>query len=419
MDKNEDYLLKLLSVAIRGQHPPEPGDVLVDWEQIFARASAHEVHTLIYPVLKILSLEKQPPPHLMDRWEKATLISASRQLHYINEAYRVLQLFRNSGIPVIVLKGLFLRELYSEPELRTMGDIDLLIKLPDLDLATSLLITSGYVSKVDNGPIAAFSHSHCLNIELHYALFDSQRFINLCGFQKRVWERSIERVIGGQAVSGLSLEDDLVYLIAHMQSHFLRAGFGLRQVCDLLLFVETYGCEMDWKFFWFILRQTGYDGFAKAIFMIGRQYLGLRMTIPFLDGQETVDQESVIWLLQDIVSGGVYGRKSISRSMAGLVAAGLHGVGPVDKYDFFRSFWVFVSRVAFPGSIGAGERYAYAGKYPFLRPVAWVHRGCYWVYQGCFVIISRKYSISALLGILMKVSAMGIKRAQSMRCLKL
>ena len=33
-------------------------------------------------------------------------------------------------------------------------------------------------------------------------------------------------------------EDLLVYLCIHMAKHFINSGFGIRQVCDVLLLVE-------------------------------------------------------------------------------------------------------------------------------------------------------------------------------------
>lgn len=404
MDKHEAYLLKLLSAAIRGQQPSEPDFAPVDWEHIFSEASAHEVHTLIYTTTRMLSSSAQFPRQVMERWEKITLFSAAGQMQCVNEAYRILQLFRDSEIPVLVLKGLFLRELYPQAELRTMGDIDMLVKPADMERAGTLLETSGYSWKAHHCPHESFEHM-LLEVELHYALFDQKKYPVLHEFEQRVWGRSTQYIFGEQRLLTLSVTDNLVYLLAHMMKHFLFAGFGLRQLCDVVLFVERYGLEIDGSYFWSTIQAMGYETFAVTIFEIGRQFLGLNIPVSLFYEQEKMDQELVLLLLQDIFSSGVYGRKSKEHSLAGMATKRVHMFGHMEQQYKLSLWFTVISGVLFPASHAFGERYSYVQKYPFLLPVAWLHR-------ICFIVFSGGYSVRNLLTILHKAPVIGAKRSQ-------
>jgi len=375
MDNEKVYLLKLLSAAIRGQKPPDPDFDPVDWERIFSEAAAHEVHTLIYPAVKTLSLPVQPPPHVLDKWERICLLSATRQLQYMNEAYRVLQVLADSNISVIVLKGLLLRELYPQSELRTMGDIDLLVKPIDVELAGQLLKAEGYSRKEHNGLVDAFNSINFLNIELHYALFNPERFGNLHDFEKQLWEHANYCTVGGQSAFTLSLEDNLIYLLVHMAKHFQNAGFGLRQLCDVVLFIEAYGQELNWSYFGATIQPIGYEPFAMTVLETCRHFLGLNMPLPLTcNKQLIVDKDDVFIFIQDVISAGVYGRKTESRSFGNGMMNELQKSDNSKTLAKFAPYLSFISHVLFPAYSKLGERYSYACKYPLLLPIAWLHR---------------------------------------------
>lgn len=185
MDKHCAYLLKLLSAAIRGGVAPEPDFEPVDWDKVFTEAAAHEVHTLIYPVINRLASRLQIPSPILVKWKKICLLAAVKQIPYINEALRVLETLQDSRIAVIILKGLWLRELYPQPELRTMGDIDILVKPSDKESAGLLIKRSGYFGIEHEGSVEAFYKPNFLHIELHYKLSSAEEHKALYTFERR------------------------------------------------------------------------------------------------------------------------------------------------------------------------------------------------------------------------------------------
>ena len=63
------------------------------------------------------------------------------------------------------------------------------------------------------------------------------------------------------------------YLICHAFKHFLHSGFGIRQVCDIILFANAYGDAIDWERVLKQCREIQADLFAAALFGIGEKYL--------------------------------------------------------------------------------------------------------------------------------------------------
>jgi len=373
MDKYEVYLLELLSAAIRGQEPPEP-DYLVDWDRIFSEAAAHEVHTLIYPAVKRLAPPLQPPLDQMKKWGRRCLLSATRQLQYMNESYQVLHLLAESKIPVIVLKGLLLRELYPQPELRTMGDIDLLIKSDDVELAGRLLEAEGYIRGEHIGMVRAFIKPNSLAIDLHYGLLTLESSADLNDFETHIWAHVNYCTVGGQLVLRLSVEDNLIYLLIHMVNHFRSSGFGLRQLCDVVLFVETYGPETDWNYFWGAIQAMGYETFSITILATCRQFLGLGMADSQLYKQREADPKTVLLLIQDIIYSGVFGYKNKNRSFGNEVINELHKSSSLTALYRLVPFFTSIGCLLFPSIPSMVGRYAFLRKCPWLLPIAWLHR---------------------------------------------
>ena len=58
--------------------------------------------------------------------------------HRYNEFLKMSRIFADNGIKIVILKGGFMRQLYPVPELRTMGDFDVLVRKSDLSSITNI-----------------------------------------------------------------------------------------------------------------------------------------------------------------------------------------------------------------------------------------------------------------------------------------
>ena len=170
MKENSRILIKLLSKAIRNQEPDwdEITALLeasqVHWPTLYEEALAHQVHTLIYPMvseLKSIKPSLAPDPTLFSQWKKETQTEAIRQIQQVQMIKEILKAFYKEKIPVIVLKGLLLREYYPNPDLRTMGDADLLTHAQDRYRIKKILKQFNFIeNKVSNKHISYINKNH-------------------------------------------------------------------------------------------------------------------------------------------------------------------------------------------------------------------------------------------------------------------
>ena len=117
-----------------------------------------------------------------------------------------------------------------------------------------------------------------LHIELHRQLFseNSYKYNYLEKIFKNVFKNSNSVEINGVKVKTFSYDEHLLYLICHSTKHFLASGFGIRQLCDLVMFVNCYGKEINWEYIWINLERLNLMTFVLNLMDIGVKYLGLK-----------------------------------------------------------------------------------------------------------------------------------------------
>ena len=369
MDKRQQILIKLLSAAIRGQQQIVLQCEELDWNELYNEAMAHEVHTLIYPIAQSLSSQFEIRSDLMAEWNKLVLLSGMHQVQHIQQMSEVIAAFNKSNIPVIALKGLVLRDIYPNPDLRTMSDADILVHKEDITRATNLLFILGYhISSSDNKHIH-FDHESYLPIELHQSIISYERFNHIAALEDTLWENAVKKNIGSTPVLSFCPEDQLLHLCLHMASHIKSTGFGLRQLCDMVVWVEWNRELIDWDSFVEKSKTCEIDILAQALFAIGNRLF--EMPIPDPLYHESLEDEPYInMLIEDILSAGVYGRKTTGRVISNLQ---MHFSGNEDAKTQKDRILNTLSLI-FPSPKKLGQRYSYAKKHRILIPVAWGHR---------------------------------------------
>src|SRR5699024_8177716 len=88
-----------------------------------------------------------------------------------------------------------------------------------------------------------------------------------------VFQRKIQTEIQGVPVYTMGHTDHLLYLILHAFKHFLHSGFGIRQVCDIVIYANTYGSEIDWEYLYQACQKILGEDVTGALFNIGGKYV--------------------------------------------------------------------------------------------------------------------------------------------------
>ena len=160
----------------------------------------------------------------------------------------------------------------------------------------------------------------------------------------------------------------LLYMICHAYKHLVYCGIGIRQICDMVLFTEAYGKQIDWDKIVKSLSQLHLTVFAEALLKIATDYLGMdleKAECSHLYSLFIVDEKP---LLDDIMSGGVYGTQDENRLHSAnmtLSAVSAKRLGKINR-GYLNTL--------FPSYSYMARNYQYIKKNRFLLPVAWMQR---------------------------------------------
>lgn len=136
----EQYLLYLLKTFISQEEEVLPPPAGVSLKELYESGQKHNVAAMLYGVLRQAGLENEALSEFREAMVGAVYWSTVMDSMVSDVAGQL----ETAGIPYTVLKGYRLKEIYPVPELRTMGDVDFLIREADRNDADRLLLEAGY-----------------------------------------------------------------------------------------------------------------------------------------------------------------------------------------------------------------------------------------------------------------------------------
>ena len=186
------------------------------------------------------------------------------QAYTINEKFDILirdvsSLFDNENIDYIFLKGAELKSLYPLDFLRQMGDIDILVRKKDYKKAKEILKQHKY-NFVDEINYHSSFIKNGLNLELHNNLMpNNEPFFN---YFKNPFRNAIKKSKNQYTFNPTF---NFIYLIQHYIKH-LKSGAGLREICDIYLFLKNNEVEMTEVRH--VLKNNNCEGFLDSLLTI-------------------------------------------------------------------------------------------------------------------------------------------------------
>lgn len=183
-------------------------------------------------------------------------LMAIRNLRIHADLHRVIAALHRHQIPVIVLKGLHLATLiYDDMAIRTIGDIDLLVRAGDLATVGAALREIGYAPRhqyqvgadatsYEEKHLPRFLKSGATDVEIHWHVrkADAGDSLDINEF----WDRAVAARIAGADVDVLSPEDLLLHLCIHATVVHL-CETSAQRWCDIAAVVAKYGASLSWE----------------------------------------------------------------------------------------------------------------------------------------------------------------------------
>ena len=367
--------LSLMSVSLGRTVSCLPVYNEIPWEEVFRLAEQHHVLPMVvdaaYKVYGNDILKDHLAPY-KKRAQKLTYLQTVKTERFLS-VYRFLS---GKGLNPLIMKGLICRKLYPKPDFRFSVDEDLLIPPDEAIRYHEALLAFGMKANVPEQSIAAAqevsytSADRVLSLEVHRLPFseDSGAYGEYNEYFENVFERVVSVSVSGVDIQTMAPTDHLFYLICHVLKHFLHGGCGIRQVCDIGLFAQAYGEQIDWSRLLEQIASIRATDFTAALFAIADKSLGIGIAdLPKDLCSREIDPEA---LLDDILESGVHGSSTMSRKHSATItlrAAENAGSGKNAKKSS-------KTRTLFPAASDLEKWYPYLKKHRWLLPVAWVQR---------------------------------------------
>lgn len=275
------------------------------------------------------------------------LIHSERQMRAVEQIFRA---FEENGIDYMPVKGCNMKKLYPQPEMRVMGDADILIRPEQHEKIKPIMERLGFIFRIENEHVFEW-HSDSLHVELHKSLVPPNDE-DYYAYYDTGW--SLAAKTEGHRYD-LSQEDTFIFLFTHFARHYRFSGIGCRHVMDLYVYRQAHP----------ELKETYVERELEKLRLLEFYRNTLRLLDAWFHGGEM--NEITELMTSYIFSGGSWGSAEAMLFSQQIKQARKQGK---IKHSGAQS----VLRILFPSLSTMRYRYKILGKAPYLLPVVWVVR---------------------------------------------
>lgn len=247
--------MRLLRSGITGEKLQLPEGFSL--EEALPILKKHSVISLAYQGAVNCGLDpKVPVMQKMLMFYYQILLTHEKQALALQELFAA---FEENCIPYLPLKGYNLKKRYPKPEMRPMGDADILIHLEDYPRIQNMMQSLGFSLNHDTEHVYEWSRD-VLHVELHKMLVGPDA-MDFCNYYGTGWQLA-QKSDGCRHV--LSPEEEYVFLVVHLTKHYRSMGIGLRHFVDLYVYLQS-SPELDMPLIFRRLAELGLEEFYRNI----------------------------------------------------------------------------------------------------------------------------------------------------------
>lgn len=351
-------------------------DGFSDWQELLELASIHHVYPMIYEQIYRSEQFAVLPAQTRQAARKKMISTVTIQTMRTDAFLKEYERLGKAGVKPLVIKGLICRELYSRPDYRMSSDEDLLVRREEFTECDRILRADGFSGDWCASPagtrqelpqeVSYLNRETGVYLEVHTALFPKDensrgRYADLNEAFPDVFVRAQAVEIQGVMVYTMDNTDHFLYLLVHALKHFLHAGVGIRQLCDMLLMARQMEKSIDWEDLKVRMKKLGIFQFFRSLMEIGEKYLGFSCdSIRRISaGEDCVPCEE---MLEDILQGGIYGSSTPARTHSANMT-----LAAAENRNGIRAS-------LFPGRDYMHHQFPWLDRFPWLLPLAWGKR---------------------------------------------
>lgn len=346
MDAIQRGVLTLIKAAVLQQSFPLPEDFSL--EQAYSLITRHHITAMAFEGARLCGIPRKDPT--MGKLFAAYCRSLQISEGQLRELERVYAVFEQNHIDYMPLKGSIMKYLYPKPELRTMGDADILFRQEQEKQINQLLTDAGFALGGENDYHIEWV-SDCLHMELHRNLLPKRKTL-FNEYYSDPWHYAC--VQSGSRYA-MSIEDEFLFLLVHFTKHYLGSGIGCRQAVDLWVYLMKHP-DLNERLLREKMEQMKLCRFYDSVLELLNYW--------FEDG---TDGERVELMTQYIFSGGSWGKRENALQTEML----RKGKNTTSRKQMRIKFYL---HRLFPPRTAIMKGYPILKKAPLLLPFVWVVR---------------------------------------------
>ena len=350
-------LCALTAAALRGETIQELSDYGND---LFLAARANGISGLVYPAIGEPAMVMRERNRFMSDW----LQYQARHIAQTEAVTELETILGKAGIDHLYLKGTILKSCYPEPYMRSMGDIDMLVRVSDMDKIRDVLLSAGYRNLENSEAHDIYGKDRNILLEVHRSI-DVESNEERWRLFASPWDH-VECVDGH--LFAFTSEYFLLHLLRHLTKHLLSSGVGLRSVLDIGIYAEKMKEAINPDILTTMLHATNLETFFGNMLILNQRLFGLD-PVPDWRLQGLEEADFIEALTAYVFASGVHGKAEGFNPQAVGMTKNTMRTGTIRKG---RASYLL--HVAFPARKVLLVRYPYLEKHRWLLPWAWISR---------------------------------------------
>lgn len=343
-NNEHQYLIHLVKSVLNGTQPEEKPENL-SFEKVAAVARIHDVANIAYYAVE--KLENKPADPLNKKWAELRDKAIIREFNQSYEFSAITDKFKEENIRYLALKGVFLKDLYPQRDMRTMSDIDILVDDGNTERINRIMTSMNYEfveeSDEDDDHHDTYRKKPIMLIEVHRRLFGENGSVYL-DILPDPWKQAVEI---SPCMWNFNDNWFFLYLFAHLEKHYSKRGTGIRSIMDIYVYLCHKEKELDWDYIYSQLDKVGKSQICKDIIQLSKVWFGDAKSSPKYDKMSNF-----------ILGSGIYGTKMNS---------------VLNNYNRMSNKRYVLFRIFPPMSV-MKKKYPVLRKAPVLLPVFWIVR---------------------------------------------
>ena len=216
----------------------------LDWAEVIKETQRQCIVPLVYHHLHAACADLTPPD-VLRQLRAEYLHAAARSMALAAELREITQLLEIEGVGALPYKGPVLAlQAYGDIALRSFTDLDLIVRPRDIKKAREILACRGYlplenltssqeraVLKLEHN-LPLISSAGDIVVELHWRI--APMAFSFPMPMEGLWERAVPVRLGGQVVSGISVDDLMILLPVHGTRHAWSAIEWVTGIAELM-----------------------------------------------------------------------------------------------------------------------------------------------------------------------------------------